>query len=1048
MLLPLLAVLCTQLAGVAADDATIGTDGFTARVDALGLLRGVPAGARPVDGPRVARAGAPAAEWFGVAFDEGEGRLAFGGAGARPDWAGRASVEPVSFDSDGRSALSIARAGDLLVRTEMSFDADGPYLLVAVELTNTGAGTLHDLVYSREWSVAPEAGFTFPEDAAESPAPAGIARRFWDLGDLPPGASAGLGLSWVPLDAKAPAGALTPGALAAGAPDGSVDVPLEFFKPPEVPTGLKFGKTNGISFGDYDADGWPDVFACHAGRLWRNVQGTGWVDVADLDETVLPPTTRRYGASFGDYDDDGRPDIGTEPRLVASGDTCFHLAHNLGGARFADVAIDPAILDVQPCQSYSETICWGDVDHDGRLDMFFPVYPPSFGSPGNFFLYNLGDSGPDGATRFTESSAAVGLDNPPGAARPEGAQFVDIDFDGDIDLYSNGTLYRNLSTPGAPLFEPMKQTGSGILNSNKLEEGAAFFDYDLDGDFDLGIVFSSVSIGVNVYECRGDGSFFQLDQALIDSPNIGLDLGLSAEDWDNDGDVDFTTREVFRRNMVLEEGARHFKVATHTIPADHIDAATPAWGDWDKDGDLDCALGNWAEAGRFYFNTLYGPETPPAEKRHVRVRVMRDSETLDRGLETEYGAAVEIVLRGDGSGHRWRKFVASSAGYLNQNEYVLHFALPPDPAPDDAGEDWHFDVRADLLAPGGGSRRVDKLVNPLLGDLNLADLSEGEREIVVYRSGRVVLQGRIDATPQQPATGVLITTGGGLATPPVDAPLPEPQPAPGADHWVGLAFDTRDIDERRVAEIVLDGQLGEPVECGASSPANLILWDVTDPAAPVLSGALAATTSERNARSYIAAGLPLRQDRMYRLVAHVTQERGSPIALPWGQGGVAVEGGLAFDDAEPCTGAAAAAAALDLASVPLAVRVTGASETHWTRIAAGAQGRAGQPRLFGEGRPTGGNELHLTVSHLRPFSRAVLVAGSAPLVAPLRGAVLVPRPDVVLGFPTADAEGQVTVSGRWPKDTPAGFTVWLQAWVPEGDGEWSASDGLAVTSPF
>src|SRR6185436_5301116 len=284
------------------------------------------------------------------------------------------------------------------------------------------------------------------------------------------------------------------------------------------------------------------------------------------------------------------------------------------------------------------------------------------------FLYNLGPTGPDGATRFTEQSAAAGLDNPPGAARPEGAQFVDVDF---------------------------------------------------DGDFDLGIVWSAVTLGVNIFECRGDGSFFKLDQSLIDSANIGLDLGLSAEDWDNDGDVDFTTRQVFRRNMFLEEGTRHFMVATHTIPPDHITAATPAWGDWDKDGDLDTALGNWSETGRFYVNTLYGPDTPKAAKRHVRVRVMRDSETLDRGLETEYGAAVELVLHGESSGHRWRKFVASSAGYLNQNEYVLHFALPPDPSPDDAGEDWHFDVSVDLLAPGGGIRRVDKLVNPLLGDLNL-----------------------------------------------------------------------------------------------------------------------------------------------------------------------------------------------------------------------------------------------------------------------------------------------------------------------------------------
>ena len=1041
MLLPLL--VAAQLVGTPGADATIAAGGFVARVDALGLLRGLPAGpAVAVDGPRVVLDGTrgPPIEWFGVAFDDGRARVAAAGGGALPDWDGRQPVAPVSFESDARGAVSLARAGDLLVRTEYVFDEHGPYLLVAVELTNAGTRTLHDVVYSREWLVAPEPGFTFPPDVpGVAPAPSGIARRLWALGDLLPGESAGLGLSW------APAGAPAAGALPAGGPKGQVDVPLEFFKPPEFPNGLKFGKTNGISFGDYDADGWPDVFSCWAGRLWRNDHGTAWVEVADLDDTVLPPTNRRYGASFGDYDDDGLPDIGTEPRLVTVGDTCFHLAHNLGGGpNFVDVATDPAILDVQPCESYSETICWGDVDHDGKLDMFFPVYPASFGSPGNFFLYNLGPTGPDGAHRFTEQSAAAGLDNPPGAARPEGAQFVDVDFDGDIDLYSNGTLYRNISTPGVPLFEPMKQTGSGILYSNKLEEGAAFFDHDLDGDFDLGIVYTAVTIGVRLFECRGDGSFFELEPGIIESPGIGLDLGLSAEDWDNDGDVDFTTREVFRRNLFLEEGTRHFKVATHRIPPEHINSATPAWGDWDKDGDLDTALGNWSESGRFYFNTLYGPETPAAEKRHVRVRVMRDSETLDRGLETEYGAAVELVLHGDDGGHRWRKFVASSAGYLNQNEYVLHFALPPDPAPDDPGEDWHFDVSVDFIAQPG-PRRVDRLVNPLLGDLNLADL--GEREITVFRSGRVEMQGWIDGRPQEPSTAALITSGGGLAQPGLDTPLPEPVAAPGGARWVGLAFGTRGIDGRRLSEIVLDGQLGDPVECGADAPANVVLWDVTG-TEPSRVGSLAATTSDRNDRTSIPADLPLQGDRDYRLVARVTEQRGSPLAAPWSQAGLTVEGGLSYDDAEPCSGAAAAGASLDVGTVPLAVRVTGAPETHWTRVVVGAPGEAGQPQLTGAGLPVPDQALQLTLSHVAPHAQALLIAGSTPLGAPFGGALLVPHPDMIVGLPLADAEGQVTISGRWPKAAPAGFTFWLQAWVPGRNGAWTASDGLAVTSPF
>jgi len=114
----------------------------------------------------------------------------------------------------------------------------------------------------------------------------------------------------------------------------------------------------------------------------------------------------------------------------------------------------------------------------------------------------------------------------------------------------------------------------------------------------------------------------------------------------------------------------------------------PAWGDWDLDGDLDCAMGNWGSDGHLYESTLYGPSTPDSEKRHVRVRVVRNSSLASRGLETEYGAAAEIRIRNVQDGFRHRKFVASSHGYLNQNEYTLHFALPPDPTPESSGPRW------------------------------------------------------------------------------------------------------------------------------------------------------------------------------------------------------------------------------------------------------------------------------------------------------------------------------------------------------------------------
>ena len=688
-------------------------------------------------------------------------------------------------------------------------------------------------------------------------------------------------------------------------------VPLSLWTSTAYPAGLNFGTNMGLSWGDYDADGSIDVFNAYSRSLWRNMSRSSWLRVGDFS-TTIPETERRYGSSFGDYNNDGYPDIAVSSRTPQWGDDKFHLLRNLGtGPNFTDVAEDPAIVDVQPYGN-AETLCWADVDGDSNLDLFVPEYPGTLG-PGNFFLHNLGPTGPAGAYRFAEISAPANLDVPPDTERPEGAQFADVDFDGDVDLYSNNTLYQNISPKGTPSFRPLSEAASGIGLRGYLDEGAMFFDYDLDGDLDLVVSYVDPQVGVRIWENRGDGTFFAAESTIIDSPGSGLDLGMSAEDWDNDGDIDFTTREVFRRNMLVEDGTRHFTVEANTIAPDKIDAALPAWGDWDGDGDLDCAMGDWGKNGFLFENKLYNAATPLADRRYVRVRAVRDSAAAPRGLEVEYGASAEVRIVDRPDPFRRRKFVASSSGYLNQNQYTLQFGLPPRGG---SGPDLAFDVSVDFPgAPTDGLWRVDKHVNPILGAIDLGSLSD--REITVYRSGRVVIQG-VGYDPIVDATPDLTTTSSGLALP-GDAPLPEPTITASEIWYAGLSFDTRDATKPlSLRELILDGQLAPAVDCG-SGPANVVLWDVTGDAPLIVTGGiLALTTSDRNRRSYFTTDIELAPGHVYRLVAHVTSYRMSPVAA-FAADGINVRGGVLYASSA-CSTTEMESATADAGSVPLAIR--------------------------------------------------------------------------------------------------------------------------------
>ena len=277
------------------------------------------------------------------------------------------------------------------------------------------------------------------------------------------------------------------------------------------------------AFGDLDADGFLDLYVANylefdledppnEGRpctgykglegfcgpmgipgqpdlLYRNLGDGRFEDVsaaAGIDRHRLPA----LGVAFADYDDDGDQDVyvanDSEPNLLWRNDGGWVLreAAALAGAAYSEEGRSQAGMGVD----------FGDWDNDGDLDLFVT----NFSDDVNTLYRNLGDG------TFDDATAAAGLT---GSVRPLlgwSTAFFDADNDGWQDLFvANGHLYPQLEIHPTGLRYPQRNlfywnqggyfreagTESGAaLAETRVSRGAAFGDYDNDGDVDLLVV--------------------------------------------------------------------------------------------------------------------------------------------------------------------------------------------------------------------------------------------------------------------------------------------------------------------------------------------------------------------------------------------------------------------------------------------------------------------------------------------------------------------------------------------------------------------------------
>lgn len=440
----------------------------------------------------------------------------------------------------------------------------------------------------------------------------------------------------------------------------------------------------GVAVLDFDRDGKPDLFfangAAQAGlvksdesfsnRLYRNVGPNRWEDVTDA--AGLAGEGFSMGAAAGDYDNDGWTD------LFVTGVDRNLLYRNRGkGGGFERVPF--------PSTGWSISAGWLDYDRDGDLDLFIVNYvrwdparepfcgdqkagyrtychPRYYTGLANSLFRN------DGRGKFTDVSRESGIAAHTGKGMA--AAFADFDSDGWLDIgVTNDTepnfLFRNLRNGK---FEQVGMAaGIGLNDDGRAlsSMGVDFRDYDNDGHPDL-FITALANEAFALYRNLANGLFLDVTYPsrtgaatlpysgwgtiLADFNNDGWKDVFAANGDVNDNTEKFSSRKSKQQCLVLWnlEG-KGFRAEPVGTAAQHRGAAV---ADFDQDGALDVVVTRLSDSPLVWRNA-------GATGNHWI------------GVRAPLGSKVRIRA----GGHEQWNQVTQAVGYASSSEPVAHFGL-------------------------------------------------------------------------------------------------------------------------------------------------------------------------------------------------------------------------------------------------------------------------------------------------------------------------------------------------------------------------------------
>ena len=436
-----------------------------------------------------------------------------------------------------------------------------------------------------------------------------------------------------------------------------------FTKANESVISFEESASRSVNWIDFDNDRDLDLFISNGKQggqdnmLYRNDNGSfkRIYDVPPVQDNM--PSD---GSSWGDFDNDGLIDL----CVVNWYNRPALLYKNAGGGNFTYLSSSI----VSSTNGYSETCTWGDYNNDGLIDLFITN---SAGSNHRNYLYANTGSG-----NFARIDTGIVVSE---IGRARGANWIDIDNDRDLDLLvcresgQSEYLYRN---EGGGYF--VKITDSPLSNAGGESWSASWGDYDNDGDFDV-LVTNTLNQNNALFRNDGNFTFTRItDGVLVNDPGYNSVSGWG--DYDNDGDIDmfitqayvppgFTQKVVNRlyRNMLSETGNASFeKITAGEIVSDSGYSYGFAWGDYDKDGDLDIAVANTfgeSQKSALYTNMISNGNS------HVIINCIG---TTSNRSAIGTRVRVKAVIGGNAV---WQvREVSGQSGYCGQN-LQLHFGL-------------------------------------------------------------------------------------------------------------------------------------------------------------------------------------------------------------------------------------------------------------------------------------------------------------------------------------------------------------------------------------